>query len=482
MKRRRLVLEAGIVLLIERLLVLAVAASSATCNGPFLMRTNSSSDSGSGSSSSSTPLPLKPYEYVLPLRRVVSCPSFATFSFACQPNHALSIEGLTFSPPLQRRSSRRRRRRHQSAPSYAADCLSDWSRECRDDSMAYEYASVVCSGRQSCQLVADELRARISPQCSQLSTFSSSSSSIISVYYKCVPTWEVRQVPAKCDVCKNVTIGSADQQLRGASDSSSDYGFIYSAWYEHNQQEPEPVPPMANCRSLIKNKPNHVIVFYAVSGSLGADRIRLESLADDDEQTDGVSVARELLTGNLTTRLVFASTHDVNLSVDTSQMQSHSANNRQASSGDLRPAAASEQRSFLLYFYVVHKCRVTRCPELTTSAMTTVTTSTTASILLSSTTLTVLTSSSSTTLQTTTSTTTTTTTPPTTTESTTTLDALSTLSSDNETTTTQAFSSTSSSTMRKDESFNHVANNNNNLIDPHQRHNTHQHPRELTGM
>ena len=44
--------------------------------------------------------PEETYDYILPNRKVVSCPSFASFRFSCQSYHVISIDSLTFSPVL----------------------------------------------------------------------------------------------------------------------------------------------------------------------------------------------------------------------------------------------------------------------------------------------------------------------------------------------------------------------------------------------
>lgn len=46
------------------------------------------------------PIAEETYDYILPTRKVVSCPSFASFRFSCQSYHVISIDSLTFSPVL----------------------------------------------------------------------------------------------------------------------------------------------------------------------------------------------------------------------------------------------------------------------------------------------------------------------------------------------------------------------------------------------
>lgn len=105
------------------------------------------------------------YDYILPVRKVVSCPSFASFKFACQNYHVISIDGLTFSPVILDSSGQ---------------CTSDWSAECTDQDSALEYLMNQCSGRESCTLFSYQLRSRTKCNYHQ----------VISIEYKCVPEWE----------------------------------------------------------------------------------------------------------------------------------------------------------------------------------------------------------------------------------------------------------------------------------------------------
>lgn len=92
----------------------------------------------------------------------------------------------------------------------------------------------------------------------------------------------------------------------------------------------------------IKNKPDHIVVVYSVSGSIGLDRIQLQSL-----DHNGKIVHKEVLTGNLSTQLVLKSNHDVNVTVLPEDNY------------------YSAQRRFLLYFYIVPKCFLILCPNMT---------------------------------------------------------------------------------------------------------------------
>lgn len=236
----------------------------------------------------------------MPLRTVNSCPSFASFKFACQPNHLISIDSLTFAPVLL---------------DSAGECMSDWSAECKDEGSALDYALKECSSRESCSLISYQLRSRT--KCSY--------HQVISIQYKCIPTWEVVDVPVKCDICKNVTINSL---------IDNNYGFIHSAWYPK-------LYPRVTCHSLIRNKPDHMIVIYSVSGSIGLDRIQIETV-----NVFG-SPVKEILTGNLTTRLVMSSAYDINVTVLTEDTYYY------------------DHRRFLLYFYLVPKCQMLLCSNIT---------------------------------------------------------------------------------------------------------------------
>ncbi len=143
----------------------------------------------------------------------------------------------------------------------------------------------------------------------------------MSIFYKCVPTWEILDVPVKCDICKNVTITNFRES----------YGFLHSAWYPK-------LYPRVTCHSLIKNKPHHFIVMFSVAGSIGHDKIQIESLNDH-----GHLISRELLSGTLTTKQILISPYDVNVTVLPEDTHFF------------------EQRRFLLYFYLVPKCIDIHC-------------------------------------------------------------------------------------------------------------------------
>ena len=128
-------------------------------------------------------------------------------------------------------------------------------------------------------------------------------------------------VPTKCDICKNVTITNVLDQ----------YGFIHSAWYPK-------LYPRVTCHSLIKNHPDKLIVIYSVSGSVGLDRIQIESV-----NQYGQLAYRETLTGNLTTKRVLVSAYDVNVTVLPED------------------AYFFEQRRFLFYFYLIPRCQLLHC-------------------------------------------------------------------------------------------------------------------------
>ncbi|RNA40480.1 hypothetical protein BpHYR1_036982 [Brachionus plicatilis] len=244
--------------------------------------------------------PSQDYDYALPLHKVTSCPSFASFKFSCQVNHLLSIESVVFS---------------QVFVDERGECVADWKAECRDDSDALDFTVKQCSGQESCNIYSYNLRSRTKCNYHQ----------VISVFYRCVPTFEVVNVPIKCDICKNVTVNS----------HNDNYGFIHSAWYPK-------LYPRETCHSLIQNKPDHFIIIYSVSGFIGLDRIEIESV-----NQYGALVIKETLTGNLTTQLVLTSAFNVNITVITSDTYYQS------------------QRKFLLYFFIVPKCTVVLCSNVT---------------------------------------------------------------------------------------------------------------------
>ena len=74
-------------------------------------------------------------------------------------------------------------------------------------------------------------------------------------------------MPIKCDICKNVTLLNPDGDISSASaynaqNPNHNYGFIHSAMYPK-------LYPRTTCHSFIRNKPDHFIIVYSVSGSIG---------------------------------------------------------------------------------------------------------------------------------------------------------------------------------------------------------------------
>lgn len=136
------------------------------------------------------------------------------------------------------------------AATKVGECESDWRSECHDDSGAFEYAARECSSREQCSLISYQLRSRT--KCAQ--------HQVVSIFYKCIPSWEITTVPIKCDICKNVTVNSIKNSI------NDNFGFIHSAWYPK-------LYPRVTCHSLIQSRPEHFIVVYSVSGSIGLDRI-----------------------------------------------------------------------------------------------------------------------------------------------------------------------------------------------------------------
>lgn len=274
------------------------------------------------------------YEYILPTRKVISCPSFASFRFSCQKDHVIGVDSVIFSPVANLLDA--------SSSSIAdpnSNCIPDWISDCIDNGQALQYAQQECSNSESCTLISYMLRSKT--KCEY--------HNIISVLYKCVPIWEVTDVPVKCDICKNITITNIKET----------YGFIHSAWYPQ-------LYPRVVCHSLLKNQPDKLIVIYSVSGSIGLDRIQIESVNEK-----GQLVVRETLTGNLTTKLVLVSDYDVNVTVlpEDSYFNDH--------------------RRFLLYFYLIPKCQVSACaPNNTIITVPPIETTTITSLLTQMTTIT----------------------------------------------------------------------------------------------
>ena len=98
------------------------------------------------------------------LRKVVSCPSFASFKFSCQTNHLISIENLIFSPVVAANNtssnsfypkSNNPGINNNTKIHINNECISDWSNECTDStiSASFEYLTKECSGKETCTLI-----------------------------------------------------------------------------------------------------------------------------------------------------------------------------------------------------------------------------------------------------------------------------------------------------------------------------------------
>jgi hypothetical protein len=226
----------------------------------------------------------------LPQRKIVVCPGDGTAKFTCQKDHVIAINRVLFT---------------YGEYNNVGECTVSKEYKCAEDADVLRYTQHACAGLEYCTLNADDLRTKAKCPYSQ----------VISINYKCVPTWEIMEVPVKCDICKNVTITNFRES----------YGFLHSAWYPK-------LYPRLTCHSLIKNKPNHFIIMFSVTGSLGHDIIQIESLNDY-----GQLISRELLTGDLKTKQVLMSPYDVNVTVLPEDTHFF------------------EHRRFLLYFYLVPK-------------------------------------------------------------------------------------------------------------------------------
>lgn len=239
------------------------------------------------------------YAYNLPQRNIINCPSYNKFTFSCHTYHVINIDSLKFSPY---------------SPNPTGECTSDWAAECSDTDQALDYLRNKCSSSESCTIHSNELRKKTKCILNE----------VISISYKCIPTWEVIQVPIKCDVCKNVTFTSGD---------TPNFGFLHSNWYTHHEAQ------FLSCNSQIQNKPDHVVVIYSVNGYIGPDQILVETYNDY-----GVYIS-QVLSGNITTNLVLISNYNVNITIIPETYQ------------------VFHNPHFLLYYYVVPKCEYMLCPE-----------------------------------------------------------------------------------------------------------------------
>ena len=190
-------------------------------------------------------------------------------------------------------------------------CQADLSHAC--NSYDLRYINTLCNGRPQCpDIPTYQVRDR------SLCAFKA----VTEIGFHCVPTWNLREIQTKCDICKNGSL-------------TNDYGFIYSRNY--------PLQTIrVSCFTTIYARPYHKIVLYFVTGELNHDQLRIESVS-----SEGLTILNITLNGNQSTQRLAVSTYEMKITFLPS------------------PIHSSSPTYFLLYFYTIPFCSYTDpCPPV----------------------------------------------------------------------------------------------------------------------
>jgi hypothetical protein len=256
------------------------------------------------------------FEFELPNRTVTICPTNSLISIECPqtsdhhtwqtnlPNYLISIDYIRSFPS----------RLGQDPNS----CQPDLSHACNNYDL--RYVNTLCNGKTQClDIPSYQIRDR------SLCAFKA----ITEIVFHCVPTWNLREIQTKCDICKNGSL-------------TNDYGFIYSRNYP---LETVRIP----CFTTIYARPYHKTVLYIVTGQLNYDQLRIESVS-----SEGITILNLTLNGNQTTQRLAISTYEMKISYLPGNIYSPHPTN------------------YLLYFYTIPFCSITiPCPPILTTTITT---------------------------------------------------------------------------------------------------------------
>lgn len=260
------------------------------------------------------------FEYELPNRTVTICPTSSLIALECPqssasyadhrqwqgylPQYLISIDFIRSYPS---------RLGHD-----PTSCQADLSHPCNNYDL--RYINTLCNGKPYCpDIPAYQVRDR------SLCAFKA----ITEIGYHCVPTWHLRDIQTKCDICKNGSL-------------TNDYGFIYSRNYPSQTTR---IP----CFTTIYARPNHKTILYFVNGELNHDQLRIESIS-----SEGITILNITLNGNQTTQRLAVSTYEMKITFLPSHVYSH------------------QPTYYLLYFYTVPYCSFTEpCPTLPHTTRTT---------------------------------------------------------------------------------------------------------------
>ncbi len=186
-----------------------------------------------------------------------------------------------------------------------SSCQPDLSNTCNNYDL--RYINTLCNGKSRCpDIPSYQVRDR------SLCAFKA----VTEIGFHCVPTWNLREIQTKCDICKNGSL-------------TNDYGFIYSRNYPLQTVR---IP----CFTTIYARPYHKTVLYFVTGQLNHDELRIESVS-----SEGITILNITLNGNLTTQILAVSTYEMKITFLPGNIYSQHPTN------------------YLLYFYTIPFCSVT---------------------------------------------------------------------------------------------------------------------------
>jgi hypothetical protein len=246
------------------------------------------------------------FEFELPNRTVTICPTNSLISIECpssdqhtwQPNHPQYLISIDYIRSFPSRLG------HD-----PTSCQPDLSHACNNYDL--RYINTLCNGKSQCSDIPTyQIRDR------SFCAFKA----VTEIVFHCVPTWNLRDIQTKCDICKNGSL-------------TNDYGFIYSRNYPSQTIR---IP----CFTTIYARPYHKTVLYFVNGQLNHDQLRIESVS-----SDGITILNITLNGNQTTQRLAITTYEMKISFIPGNIYSHLPTN------------------YLLYFYTIPFCAITDpCP------------------------------------------------------------------------------------------------------------------------
>ncbi|CAF1083266.1 unnamed protein product [Rotaria magnacalcarata] len=247
----------------------------------------------------------KSFEYELPNRTVTVCPAHSLISIECPHEPLLDHQKWQSNVPQYLISIDYIRSFPLRLGNDPSSCQPDLSHACHTYDL--RYVNTLCNGKSQCSDIPTyQIRDRSS----------CAFKAVTDIGFHCVPTWNLRDIQTKCDICKNGSL-------------TNDYGFIYSRNYPLET-------PRVPCFTTIYARPYHKTVLYFVTGQLNHDQLRIESVS-----SEGITLLNVTLNGNQTTQRLAASTYEMKITFIPGNIYSHHSTN------------------YLLYFYTIPFCSFT---------------------------------------------------------------------------------------------------------------------------